>query len=292
MPDMADKIEDIETSVLPKEDFAYVIEASKNGTCNLDGTAVSIDKFMAELAKNPEKGSEAWKRSLTLAGAATAGSTISILPMLAMGPLAPLALAGLHASYKLGDNRICRLIIGNETDGDLIKHDLYLDCGKQTARAVFEEKDAETGRMTASKTDTIPGRMDWGGGFETCGIGMYRFEKNLDMVIGFYGTAGAISFTSTDPAIDKVFAIAWSVPERGDAAVAVCENLRMFENLQEFYEKSIEKGAKSASATAKSKAGNAVAEIRAAVSFANFPDASDEKDRVVAVTISPVSAAA
>lgn len=289
---MADKIEDIETTVLPREDFAHVIEASKTGTCTLDGTKMSVDRFMAELAKNPAKGSPEWQRGLAAAGAVAAGTSVGFFPLLAAtGPLAPFAVVGLGASYLLGSNRICRLVIGNETDGDLIKHDLYLDCGKQTGRPVFEEMDAETGRMAASKTDVIPGRMNWGDGFETCGMGMYRFEKNLDLVIGVFGTSGAISFTSSDPAIDKVFAVAWNVPEHGMAAVAVCENLRLFENLQDFYEKSIKKGGPSASAVAKDKAGKPVAEIRAALSFSNFPDSSDENDRVVAVTISPAASA-
>lgn len=287
MTDKKNVIEDIETTVLPQEDFAYVIEASKDGTCTLDGTKMSVDRLLAELAKNPEKGSPEWQRGMAAAGAVAAGGTIGFFQLAAVtGPLAPFVAAGLGASYLLGANRICRLIIGNQTNGDLVKHDLYIESGKQTGRAVFEEKDAETGRMTASRTDVIPGRMDWGGGFETCGIGMYRFEKNLDLVIGFYGTSGAISFTSTDPAIDKTFAVAWSVPERGEASVAVCENLRLYENLQDFHEKAMKKAKASASATAKDKAGSALAEIRAALSFANFPDASDEHDRVIAVTIS------
>jgi hypothetical protein len=286
---MSDKIEDIETTVLPKDDFALIVEASKNGTCTLDGVAMSTDRLMAELAKHPEKGSPDWQRGLAVAGTAAAAGTVGFMPLIAMtGPLAPFAVAGLSAaSYFLGANKICRMIIGNQTKGDLTKHDVYLDCGKQTGRPVYEAMDAESGRMAASKSDVIPGQMNWGDGFETCGIGMYRFEKNLDMVIGVYGTAGAISFVSSDPGVEKVFAVAWSVPEIGKPAVAVCENLKLFENLKDFFEKSMKKAGLKASAITKDKNGNPIAEIHAAISVANFPDASNEDDRVVTVTISP-----
>ena len=306
---MSEKIEDMETTVLPIEDYRQIKKASRHAVAHIDDIVtpiphwngrtitfkeqkipyyVSAYRYLEELAKDPSKGSEKWKTALMGAGIGAGASTLGFGTLVAAtGPLAPFAAIGLGLGSQIfGNNRACTLLIGNERDGDLVKHDLYIDCGIQTGRPVYEEEDLDTGRTVATNKDTIPGLEDYGDGYVFCGLGMYRFEKDLSLILGFYGTGGAISFRCTDPKVkNKILAISWLVPETGKPAFGVCADLGKYDSLEDFYDKTA--GARKSDWFDKGTYRNKeVVRIRGSMIHRLYPEEKDEDDLLLTVTVS------
>lgn len=311
------EIADFETTILPLEDFANIASAAKYGLVNMGSLTVQVPDFssgffsmrnieiphletamgyLEELAKDPSKGSHAWQRALVATGVGVAGSTAA-LPVLiaATGPLAPLAVIGLGiGSVFLGKNRSCTLLVANSTIGELIQEALHIDVGVQTGRPVIEEADMDTGRKIATKPNTIPGVRTIEGDPEfdipdmmLGGLGLYRFEKDLSLWIGFYGTGGAIAFRGTDSYLkEKRFAVAWLVPETGRPAFAVTADLYgEYESLKEFYDQTA--GARKSINMATGKArGATVATINASLIHRGYPDTSNDGDLLLTVCMS------
>lgn len=252
--------------------------------------------YLAELAKNPSKGSPEWQKALVATSVGVGASTVGFGALIAAtGPLAPFAAIGLGVgSVFFGKNRVCTMLIANATMGDLVKDGLHIDAGVQTGRPVIEQEDWDTGRVTATKPDTIPGIQNIKGDEEfgipdmiLGGLGMYRFEKDLSMVIGFYGTGGAIVFRSTDPAMrNKRFAVSWLVPETGKAGFGVTADLDGdYASLEDFYDKTA--GAR----TVKNKdwgkhRGKTVSTIQASLIHRAYPDTENDGDLLLTVSMS------
>lgn len=245
---MSQSINDTPVALLPWDLFTTLLDAagSAGGLCMLktddgspSGMIVSSYKFLEEIASKPEVYGEWWKSALISAGVVAGGNTVGFLALsMATGPLAPFtAIAAAIAAPFFGANRMATLIVCNATQGDIKMSEVYQDCGVQTARPVYSDTDIDTGSVRATKPDVIPGITQLVPGLLQGGIGMYRFEKNLDMGIGFYGTGGAISWTCSDPDVHTTMAFSWLVPETGDMGMSVTADLSKYSSLQDFYEK-------------------------------------------------------
>jgi hypothetical protein len=237
---MAD-ISDMPATQVPFKDvFEKFVDAAKYSVCEVDGVQMSSYRFMEDMASNPDKYTAEWKQALLVAGVGVAGGAASITALsLATGPLAPITLIGaMIATPFFGGNRACTITIANGLMGNLTKSEIYQDCGVQTGRPVYSETDPETGVVQSTNADVIPGVNIETPEFPMAGVGMYRFEKDRSLLIGFYGTGGAISFTTDDPKYkNKKIAIAWLVPESGKPAFAVTGDLSKFQSLKAFYDK-------------------------------------------------------
>lgn len=314
-------IADLETTVLPREDFAQIRGAARSGVvdmtpANMAGIKVphhvvkngrssvvmrdykylvSSMVYLQELAKDPTKGSPDWQKALVAVGTGAAASTVGLGALIAAsGPLAPFAAVGLGVgSVFLGKNRVCTLLIANDTTGDLVKEGLFIQHGIQSGRPVIMEYNEDTGRSSAMSPDTIPG-MEFLEGFPEEGIpdmwlgglGMYRFEKDLSLVIGWYGTAGAISFRSSDPKTKGlVYAISWLVPETGKPAFAVTADLNgKYDSLEDFYEKTAGERKSDNLDTGKHR-GKRTTRIRGSMIHRDYPDTENENDLLLTAHI-------
>jgi len=149
----------------------------------------------------------------------TTGAGIAATAALCLTPLGPFALLGwLIAEVAVpihSTPRACTIIIINLLKGDLTLKKTYLVNGLQTGHPAIS--DGSTKFAADKDKDIIPGLLFTD---TAClaSIGVYQFQKNLQATTGFVGTAGAISFTCSDPkAKGKELAIAWNVPEGADA---------------------------------------------------------------------------
>jgi hypothetical protein len=158
--------------------------------------------------------------------------------------------------------------------------DTFQDCGVQTARPSYAAVDPDTGNTLSSSPDTIPGLTTQIPGLVQLGIGMYRFEKNLDMGIGFYGTGGAISFTCSDPDIRHTMALSWLVPETGNLGIGVTDNINKYKTLEDFYNQTA--GARKV-VTSEDSPGRG--KIWGSAVPRGFPEVVDKKDLVFTVLI-------
>lgn len=292
---MTQTLNDLPVSLLPDELWDLVASAAPKGYCmlvnkgapnpmGLPFTAVSSYKFLTELATDPQFAGDAWKQALISAGVGVGGLTGGYLALAAAtGPLAPFtALGAAIAAPFFGSNRSATIIICNGTDGDMtLSGDAYQDCGVQTGKAAYTEVDPVTGSTLSTKPDTIPGVVNQIPNLRQRGIGIYRFEKNLDMGIGFYGTGGAISFDFTDPKIGQRVAISWLVPQTGDLGLGVTANLDHYSSLEDFYNKTA--GARHINLTANEGG----VDIKASVFPLLFPDDSDPHASVFTIVVKP-----
>ncbi|MEM0899152.1 MAG: hypothetical protein AAGI92_04285 [Pseudomonadota bacterium] len=304
-------IADFETTVLPLEDFKKILSAARHGVVDMGTMTVNLPfvgkmsvphqlsamGYLEELAKNPEKGSPEWQKALVGAGTGAAASTVGLgVLMAATGPLAPFAAIGLGvAAPLLGKNRVCTLLVANGTEGELVKDGLYIDRGVQTGRPVVEEINEDTGRATATSPDTIPGLEFLEGWPEEDipdmwlgGLGLYRFEKDLSLVIGWHGTCGAIGFRSSDPNTkNKRFAVSWLVPETGKPAFAVTADLDgKYDSLEDFYDKTAGERKSDNFDIGKHRRKN-VAKIRGSMIHREYPSTENDNDLLLTVAITP-----
>lgn len=286
---MSQTINDMPVSLLPWDIFTTLLNASASGgggVCQLikyDGSfppvvSVSTYKYLEELAKRPDLYGAAWKQALISVGVGAAGSTVGMGTLiLATGPLAPFtALAAAIAAPFFGGNRLATLIVCNNTVGDMKMAEIYQDCGVQTGRPVFADVDIETGSTRSTNPDLIPGKAQIVPGLVQGGVGMYRFEKNLDMGIGFYGTGGAISWTFTDPTVSTTMAFSWLVPETGDPGYGVTADLNKYASLQDFYEKTA--GARERETYDSARSGRKRLTINVGVASREYPDKITPQD--------------
>ncbi|MEM0899153.1 MAG: hypothetical protein AAGI92_04290 [Pseudomonadota bacterium] len=309
-------IADFETTVLPLEDFHKIMRAAHSGAVDMTPpnqagehrVRASAMVYLEEIAKDPAKGSKAWQKAVAgtaiaaaaapaVTGGLTATAFAAGFPFLlaATGPFAPFAAIGLGiGSALLAKNRVCTLLVANATKGDLIKDEIYIYAGVQTGRPVIEEVNEDTGRTTATSPDTIPGieAFDAEPQFDLPamtlgGLGLYRFEKDLSLVIGFYGTAGAISFISSDPKTrGKKYALAWLVPESGNPAYAVTGDLDgKYDSLEAFYRQTAHVR-KSDNLDRGLHRRRIATTIRASLIHRAYPDTSDENDLLITAAMS------
>ena len=236
---------------LPTDLMKKIIHAAGHGTCPIDTNGdghddmdVSVYEFFKHMAENPDLYTEAWEAVLGDIGLGAVESTVGYGAIALAGPLAPfVALASVIAAPFFGKNRIGTLVLANETDGAMRKKEVFQDCGWQSGHPVYKEVDPETGAELSSNPDVIPARQKFGSGQTLSGVGLYRFEKNLDLVIGFYGTSGAISFTFDDPKIKNDMAIGWEVPETGSPYYSATNDLSKYASLEDFWSKTIDERA-------------------------------------------------
>jgi hypothetical protein len=244
---MSQTINDMPVSLMPFDPFfGNLLSAAGSGVyCPLDKgdgsapIAVSSYKYLEELVQNPQLGADWWKGLLVAEATAAAGATVAWAPLVAVsGPLAPFAaIAAVIAVPLLGANRIATLVVCNPTQGDMKMSEIFQDCGVQTGRPVYADVDLDTGSTRSTKPDLIPGMTQIVPGLVQGGVGMYRFEKDLDLGLGFYGTGGAVSWTFTDPVMTTTMALAWLVPETGDPGLGVTADLGKYSSLEDFYNK-------------------------------------------------------
>lgn len=262
--------------------FEKFADAAKYSVCEVDGVQMSSYRFMEDMASNPEKYTAEWKQALLVGGIGGVGATVGLPAIIiASGPLAPLTLVGaMIAAPFFGGNRACTIVIANGLLGNLTKSEIYQNCGIQTGRPVYSETDPESGVVQSTKADVIPGVNTDIPDFPMGGVGMYRFEKDRSLFIGFYGTGGAISFTSDDPKIKKKIAIAWLVPEIGRPAFAVTGDLSQFQSLKAFYDK-MDANRDSTNRDFPSDG----ARVYASMVFRRYPDEQDVNDLVLTVFV-------
>lgn len=286
---MSQTITDMPVSLLPFEPYFSDLLRAAGGAlyCPLDkgdGSApvsVSSYRYLEELAKQPDLYGAAWKQALASASVGVAGSTVGFGALvLATGPLAPFAAIGAAIAAPLfGANRLATLVVCNATQGDMKMAEIYQDCGVQTGRPVYADVDVDTGSTRSTTPDSIPGYTMIVPGLLQAGVGMYRFEKNLDMGIGFYGTGGAISWTLSDPRATTTMAFAWLVPETGKPGMAVTADLGKYASLQDFYEKT----AGTRIVQTRDKGGNPQATIKATGAPRRYPDSENMDDIVFTI---------
>jgi hypothetical protein len=264
--------------------FEKIVDAAKYSVCEVDGVQMSSYRFMEDMANNPDKYTAEWKQSLLVAGIGGVGSTVALPAIIiASGPLAPITLVGaMIAAPFFGGNRACTIVIANGLMGNLKKSEIYQDCGVQTGRPVYSETDPESGVVQSTNADVIPGINVDMPEFPMAGIGMYRFEKDRSLVIGFYGTGGAISFTNDDPKYNqKKIAVAWLVPETGKPAFAVTGDLSKYQSLKAFYDKTA--GARDSTQNRDLNGGRP--SVYGSMSFRRYPDEQNVNDLVLTVFV-------
>lgn len=263
--------------------FEKFVDAAKYSVCEVEGKQMSSYRFMEDMASDPEKYTAEWKQALLVGGIGGVGSTVALPAIIiASGPFAPLTLIGaMIAAPFFGGNRACTIVIANGLMGNLKKSEMYEDCGVQTGRPVYSETDPESGVVQSTKADVIPGVSIDIPEFPMGGVGMYRFEKDRSLLIGFYGTGGAISFTTDDPKYNqKKIAVAWLVPETGKPAFAVTGDLSQYQSLQAFYDKT---AGKRESTNRDLTSGRP--SVYASMSFRRYPDEQNINDLVLTVFV-------
>lgn len=291
------EIADFETVDLPPEYYDQIKTAARSGYARFDGERMSSSGMLEALAKDPKKHSEKWKRVLLAQGVGLAGIGPAFGVLMMTGPAAPfVALGAMIATPFFGDNRACTIVIGNDTEGDLVFDEPYIDCGIQVGRPAIVDRNWDTGAVVKTSPNVIPGRkyfdpdsedMVYGAKYSDArqsGVGAFRFEKNLSKLIGFYGTGGAISFRSTASDVSKTFALAWLVPERGKNYFAVTGDLGYYKSLKRFYEKTVE----SDRSIKKSTRGSGKGKIYAKMVQRGYPDNGDDHDVCMTVRVRPV----
>lgn len=307
---MSDEIEDFETTVLPTKEYRQILSASRHGVINMGKRSIMVPfgppmeydyivsayTYMSELAKNPSLGSPEWQKALVGVATGVGASTLGMGTLIAAtGPLAPFAAIGLGiGSQFLGKNRVCSILVANATYGDLIKEAIHIDSGIQTGRPVIEEEDPDTGRVSSTKPDTIPGVEYIEGApeydipsMELGGLGMYRFEKDLSLFVGFYGTAGAISFYSKDPKLKgNRIAVGWDIREFGDKNyVSVSADLYgEYKSLEDFFDKTIGKEKSNLKSSGKHK-GKTVSRAYASLIHREYPNTENDNDLLLTVSV-------
>ena len=281
-------------SRFPMEPVNDLVRASTTGTAPLDDKEVSSGLYMSHyIAKHPTQEVDEMK---TGAGffAATAAGAMSGLSTLAGGPVA--LVAGATAFWFVGNpskNKACSIMIVNLLEGDLTLQPAtdtagnpFLHHGIQTGHpAVCDPK----GKKPPMAENQVPGKAQLDPDDPeslTCGVGFYRFEKDLGFLnMGVYGTGGAMAFTSSDPSTKgKVMAIAWSVPQKGDLGCGVTGDLSKYPSLKDFYEATAGMG----NTNKKTEAGpqyNIQASIVACDYDSSTPAKTSEDDFILTVSV-------
>jgi hypothetical protein len=214
--------------------------AASSGGFN--GVMIAIGKKMH--AKDPQDFQRVLSSWTYAAALAASPAVLVLVPAgIALVALAPVAaVASIFAVPILSKNRVCTIVIANALQGSLVRKDHYYNCGFESAHPAIVDPDdgSESNAHTIEGLLTLPPSVSPEPLF---GVGAYRFEKDLSLGIGFYGTGGAISFTSSDPATNgKVMAISWLVPENGNPGCGVTADLSAYKNLEDFYMQTADKG--------------------------------------------------
>jgi hypothetical protein len=212
---------------------AFVLASQQGITVMPDATfpngqhALSSYKYIETLINDPTcEPLRDLAAMFTNAGIAFAGLTVTGVGVL----LAPFgSIAAFFVTPFLGKMRTASILIANGLPGNLTLKESYIDCGLQTAKP--------TGSFNGKTlNDVIPGRQEPLPGQVLKGVGFYRFEKDLSLGFGVYGTGGALSFTCDAPGVKNTFAISWFIPEGGAMGVGVTIDLgAKYSSLKDFY---------------------------------------------------------
>jgi hypothetical protein len=241
-------------TLVKKNVFDDFVHASRNGCMWLNGIPLSSVKYlearMMIQGSTPDifiasgksyqamsPGQQAFAVGATY-GVITGAVGTAALLLTPAGPLVGVAaIAAAFGAPSFTGPRVCTLVIANGLSGSLTRSDLTFDCGLETHYpAVVDPKDITKFEQThvISGEVTLPMSPP----VSLYGVGFYRFENKRALGIGFYGTGGAIAFTSDDPRTQgAVMAVAWLVPETGARGFAVTSDLSRYASLSDFYYK-------------------------------------------------------
>lgn len=208
------------------------------GKMSIQGSVPDIFALTPAGYKAAQPGQQAIATGLTYATIAGGAGTLVLLATPASFLVGPLMIASLFGAPTFSDPRVCSMIICNGLNGTLTRKDVYFDCGHETHYPAIVDP---TGVDPPAGAHVIPG---WTTLPTTkpptlvTGIGVYRFENSRALGLGFYGTGGAVSFTSTDPRTNgKEMAVSWLVPATGKVGYAPTSDLSQYSSLGDFYNK-------------------------------------------------------
>lgn len=245
----------IGVTLVSKNLYGKFLAASRNGYVSDNNTRMSSVTYLEGRANiqgsTPDIFLASAKAYQTLAPgqkAAAGGAAYGIIAgvggniVLSLTPLGPLvwcsSIAVAFGAPSLTDPRVCTLVLINGLNGGLTRCDETFDCGFETHYPAIVDP---AGKAGPTDPHHIPGQtqVDLGSGPETFyGMSFYRFENRRVLGLGFYGTGGAIAFTSDDPRTQgKMMAVSWLVPETGDRGCCVTADLSKWPSLSDFYYK-------------------------------------------------------
>ena len=132
------------------------------------------------------------------------------------------------------DDRMCMIVIANGLAKPLkLSGDPFIARGHQVGHPDTQVPRAKGG-IDHSDPDIIPGRASFGTA-NHYGVGVYRFAKLFVAGIGFYGTEGAITLTTDDPAAPKPICIAWRVDQFTNVSCAATMDVTQYGTGEDFY---------------------------------------------------------
>ncbi len=218
-------VQDIPASFLLRDEFDAMLAAAKvDGKC--DGktpfeylkSIYQDDRYTTEVQRLGTISSSGAGIAAGFVGGTVAGFLVST----ALG--GPVGLVAACVMLILG-GRSMNMIIINDTDSDISLTDRHDECGEQVMRPI----DGQSGDRIPRRMAAIPD-PDNPGAFLTdpmVWFGCYGFRQATTLGIGFYGTAGALSFKAQQGSVlPDGFTLGWSVPESGHNNCAVSLNLQ------------------------------------------------------------------
>lgn len=136
-----------------------------------------------------------------------------------------------------GSGTICDLLIVNGLDAPITCTETYVGHGYPI---YFPQvmTPLEHGDPVEASNNVIPGRTCMPDGTNRFGLGLYRFQKGDG---AFYGTEGALKFTTSDPAAPQPIGIAWGLDYHNTPSMAATADLSQYNSLQAFYEATTQK---------------------------------------------------
>ncbi|MFZ1680289.1 MAG: hypothetical protein WAT70_04660 [Rhizobiaceae bacterium] len=127
---------------------------------------------------------------------------------------------------------ICDILIVNGLDAPLTLADTYVGHGYPIYYPNVMQPLIH-GDPVEVAPNVIPGRTGAPDGTDRFGLGLFRFQKGDG---AFYGTEGAMQFTTPDPAAPKPIGIAWGLDYHNNPSTAATADLSQYNSLQAFYE--------------------------------------------------------
>ena len=162
--------------------------------------------------------------------------TLFATPLHDVTPIAPLLEALPFLSHA--DDRLCVILIANGLNKSLkLSGDPFQARGKQTGHPDTQTPRAQ-GPIAHSDPNIIPGRSSFPSG-NRYGVGIYRFAKYIWAGIGYYGTEGAITFTTEDPRAPHPICIGWRVDQNGGCCCAATMDLTQYGTDEDFFNATI-----------------------------------------------------
>lgn len=221
--------------MVPIQEIAdLIVECAKSGFVNLDGILYSSITLIESRAKtNP---TSLYRKSTDERQSKSDEGVFEVIfPLIGL-------MDGLSNS-ALGNNKVCTMVVLNMLDVDLQLNGNTVNGGEHYGIQTLypAELSSEPGVIPEIwiNEDTLP-KAKTISGETTYGMGVYRFEKNLDFLgFGVHGTSGVISFKG-DGLSDDV-AAGWLVPYTGDKSrCAVSASPSKWGGLASFYDRWID----------------------------------------------------